>query len=163
MPDIRIQRNLKIPPVPAIGALEEILSSIQEQRGGWRDFAVHASLADLRLPDVGYVAIPIRLEAGKRGAETNAFPVTFEAAKHPESFPRFSGSVGIDAIGPSDSTLFIGGGYDVPMNLLGKLLDVTLASGVAGQTLENLADDLAAAVHAIVERREAEYARYRLY
>lgn len=163
MSDVRIQRNLKIPPAPAIEALAEILSAIEAQEGAWRGFALHVALGDLHLPDVGYVAVPIRLTAGARDPQTNSIPIAFEALEHSSSFPHFTGSAGIDAIGPSGAILFVAGSYDVPMKIFGKLFDMTLASGVAERTLENLADDLAAAVHAAVDKREAEYVRYRLY
>ncbi|MBV8283340.1 MAG: hypothetical protein JO241_00235 [Candidatus Eremiobacteraeota bacterium] len=163
MADVRISRNLKVPPGPAVLALAQVLEGIAAQDGPWRGFALHVRLGDVHLPDVGYLAVPIRLTAGARDAQTNALPVEFEALEHPSSFPRFSGSIGIDATGPSGAILFVAGDYDVPMQLFGTLIDRTLAAGVADRTLENLADDLAAAVHAAVDKREAEYARYRLY
>jgi hypothetical protein len=161
--DVRLQRNLKVPPVPAREALDSVLSSIAAQQGAWRGFALHVALGDLHLPDVGYLAVPIRFTAGSRDPETNAIPIAFEAIEHTSSFPHFTGSAGIDATGPTGSILFLAGGYDVPMQIFGKLIDRTIASGVAQRTLENLTDDLAAAVHAAVDKREAEYVRYRLY
>ena len=163
MAEVRVSRNLKVPPGPALTALAEVLGGVSAREGPWEGFALHVRLGDMHLPDVGYLAVPIRLTAGARDAQTNALPVEFEALEHPSSFPRFSGSIGIDATGPSGAILFVAGDYDVPMQLFGTLIDRTIASGVAARTLENLADDLAAAVHAAVDKREAEYARYRLY
>jgi len=161
--EIRLQRPLKLPPVPAFTALKEILSCIAGHDGGWRDFTLHVSLGDLHLPDVGYVAVPIALDAGKTDVEQRSVEVRFQSINHAESFPRFTGAAGIDATGPSGSILWIAGDYDVPLNLVGKLLDRTIASGVAERALENFIGDLTVAIVANVEKREAEYARYRLY
>jgi hypothetical protein len=163
VPDIRLQRPIKLPPVPAFTALKEVLSLIAAQDGAWRDFALHVSLGDLHLPDVGYVAIPIALETGETHVETRSIEVRFSSVNHPESFPRFNGNAGIDTTGPSATILWVGGDYDVPLNVVGKIFDRTVAAGVAERALENFIDDLAVAVVASVEKRESEYARYRMY
>ena len=163
MADVRIQRPLSVPPVPAFGTLQEVLDGIASQKGSWCDFTLHVSLGDLHLPDVGYVAVPIALSAGHPMDGRHALELTFTSSKNPTSFPTFRGTAGIDSTGPSGSILWLGGAYDVPMSLFGRLFDATVAAGVAARTLENLADDLAAAVVAIVEKREEEYLRYSLY
>ena len=161
MSEIRLQRNLKVPPVPALSALGSILSSISAQEGRWRGFALHVSLGDVRLPDVGYVAIPIRLtSSGTTQGDARSIPIEFGAAEHAEAFPHFKGAAGIDATGPTGSILWIAGSYEVPMQTLGAILDRTVIGGVADRSLVNLIDDLAAAVVANVEKSEAEYVRY---
>jgi hypothetical protein len=161
--ETRFSRNLKVPPVPAFAALADVMARIAEGGGAWQGFALHIDLADLGLPDVGYVAIPIRVTAGKPQNVTRSLDLAFTAAKHPAAFPKFSGAVGIEATGPTGTIFWLGGDYDVPMSLFGKLFDRTVAAGVASRTLENLVDDLAQAVVASVEKREADYMRYRLY
>ena len=163
MSDVRLQRNLKTPPVPAFSALLEILSGIESQTGPWQNFSLHVSLGDVHLPDVGYLNVPIALKAGAPARETREVPIEFDAAKHAGSFPHFKGAAGVDAMGPTGSILWISGGYDVPLQLFGRLLDATLTAGVAERTLENLIDDLAEAVVANVDQREAEYVRYRRF
>ena len=163
MTDVRLQRNLKIPPVPAYRALQEILQAIAAQERSWRGFALHLSLGDLRLADFGYIAVPIALQVGKAQAETHVIDVTFGALRHPGSFPTFNGTIGVDAEGPSDAILWLGGGYDVPLSLFGKFLDASLAAGAAQRTLENFIDDIAAACTALVQKREAEYVRFRMF
>ena len=163
MSEVRLQRNLKIPPVPAYQAVREILTAIAAQDGNWRGFALHVALGDLSLPDFGYIAIPVRLVVGEPKADLTAFDVAFTAMNQSTSFPTFDGSIGIDPMGPSASILWLGGGYDVPLNVLGKFLDATIAAGVARRTLENFVDDIAAACLALVEKREAEYVRYRMF
>lgn len=163
MPEIRLQRSLRVPPVPAFASLKEVLAEIAAQEGAWRGFALHVSLGDLRLPDVGYVAVPIALETGETHAETRSIDMEFTAASHAASFPRFKGAAGIDTTGPSESILWLGGDYGVPLHVFGELFDRTIASGIAERTLDNLIDDLAVAIVANVEKREADYARYRMH
>jgi hypothetical protein len=115
--DVRLQRNLKVPPVPAYRALQEILRGIAGQEGVWRGFGLHVALGDLHLPDVGDAVIPIRLTVGETEAVAHSVEVTFTAANNPSSFPSFSGAFGIDATGPSGSILWLGGGYDVPLHV----------------------------------------------
>lgn len=163
MSDVRLQRNLRIPPVPAFRALNEILAAIAAQERNWQGFALHISLGDLRLPDFGYVSVPIALTLGAADAGRHAIELQFRAVNHPGSFPTFTGSMGVDGMGPSGAILWLGGGYDVPLNIFGKLVDSSLASGAAAKTLENFVDDVAAACTALTEKREAEYVRYRLF
>ncbi|MEO6835656.1 MAG: hypothetical protein ABI231_07110 [Candidatus Tumulicola sp.] len=163
MSDVRLQRNLKIPAVPAYEAVREILRAIAAQEGNWRGFALHISLGDLHLADFGYVAVPVCIVVGKEHEGAQAFDLTFTAANQPSSFPTFNGSIGIDTMGTSGSILWLGGGYDVPLHVFGKLLDATLAAGVAKRTLKNFIDDIAAACTALVEKHEAEYVRYRMF
>lgn len=161
--EIRLQRPLKVPPAPAFIALKDILLGIESQRGVWIGFALHVALGDLHLPDVGYVAIPVALTTGESHAETRSIDVQFTSANNAASFPRFGGAVGIDSTGPAGSILWLAGDYDLPLHVFGRLFDKTVASGVAERALENLIDDLAVALVANVEKREAEYIRYRLY
>lgn len=163
MSDVRLQRNLKIPAAQAYKALRDILHAIETQEGSWRGFALHVSLGDLHLADFGYVAVPVRVVVGREHEDAQAADLTFHAANQSSSFPTFNGSIGVDGMGTSGSILWLGGGYDVPLHVFGKFLDATLAAGVAKRTLENFIDDLAAACTALVERREADYVRYRMF
>jgi hypothetical protein len=161
--DVRLQHHLKVPPVPAYGAIHEILRAIAAQEGNWRGFALHISLGDLHLPDFGYVAVPIHLTTGKSHADSRTVDLSFRAARHPESFPAFDGTMGIDATGPSGAILWLGGAYDAPLQLFGKFLDAAIAARAARRTLENFVGDVAEACAALVEKREAEYVRYRMF
>lgn len=163
MSDVRLQRNLKIPAVQAYQALRDVLRAIEAQEGSWRGFALHVSLGDLHLADFGYVAVPVRVVVGREHDGAQAADLTFHAANQSASFPTFNGSIGVDPMGTSGSILWLGGGYDVPLHIFGRFLDATLAAGVAKRTLENFIDDLAAASTALVEKREAEYVRYRMF
>lgn len=163
MSDVRLQHNLRIPAVPAFRALGEILGAIEAQRGNWQGFALHIALGDLRLADFGYVAVPIHVTLGETNADAQAIDLRFRAVRHAGSFPTFTGTMGVDAMGTSGAILWLGGGYDVPLHVFGKLLDASLAAGAAGKTLENFLGDIGAACTALVEKREAEYVRYRMF
>jgi hypothetical protein len=163
VPEIELDRELRVPPGPASQALEEVLNGIAEQKGGWRGFALHVRLADLHLPDVGYVAIPIALTARKHPTQSEWFEVSFSAVSSPATFPTFKGTLCAKPDGPSASILHLDGTYDIPLHVLGRLLDATLIAGVATRTLENFVEDIAAACTATVDQREEEFVRYRFY
>ena len=163
MPDVRIDRALKVPADPAAEALGETLGAIAKQEGMWRGFALHVSLGDLHLPDVGYVAIPIDLSVQKDPNAERTFDIAFTSASLPAAFPGFKGKVGTEPGSLGECTLILRGTYELPMQLLGRLLDATLTPRVAERSLENFADELSAACEARVNQREAEFARYRFY
>jgi hypothetical protein len=163
VPEVRLERTLRVPADPAAEALGYLLRAIANQEGPWRGFALHISLGDLRLPDVGYVAVPIRLTAEKHPKEARAFDIAFSAANLPAAFPGFKGTIGLEPGALGESTLNLRGTYDLPMQFFGKLLDAALTPGVADKSLENFIDEIAAACEARVNQREAEFARYRFY
>lgn len=163
MPEVRLERKLRVPEDPAATALGELLQAIANQEGPWRGFALHISLGDLRLPDVGYVAVPIHLQLTPHPSTAHVFEITFNSANLPAAFPTFKGSVGVEAAGLGESLLALRGGYDLPMHIFGNLLDRALAPGVASRSLENFVEEMASAVEARVNQREAEFARYRFY
>ncbi len=163
MPEVRLERTLRVPPDPTCAALGDVLRAIAHQEGPWRGFALHVSLGDLRLPDVGYVAVPIKLKVRKREREERAFDITFNAAGQSAAFPTFNGTMGVNPAGVGESILYLAGGYDLPMQLLGKFLDAAFTPGVANRSLENFIDEIGTACTARVDAREAEYSRYRFY
>lgn len=163
VPETELERELRVPPGPASQALEEILRGIAEEQGAWRGFALHVGLADLHLPDVGYVAIPIALTVHKHSTQPDGFEVSLSAVNSPAAFPTFQGMMCVKADGTSESVLHLDGTYEVPLHLVGRLLDATVVAGVAMRTLENFVDDIAAACAARVDQREAEFVRYHFY
>ncbi|MBV8488925.1 MAG: hypothetical protein JO199_00245 [Candidatus Eremiobacteraeota bacterium] len=163
MSDVRLESRLDAPPALALAALGDILRDIAAQRGGWEGFALHVGLGEAGLPDVGYIAIPIALEVDAPKPGIDQFAIRFRAARHPESFPVFEGHFGIDPTGPSSSTFWVAGTYEVPLAGAGRFVDATLLRGVAHKALANLLDDVASAARAAIDKREAEYARYRMF
>ena len=65
--------------------------------------------------------------------------------------------------GIGESTLYLRGAYELPMQFFGRLLDAALTPHVARRSLENFIDEIAAACEARVNQREAEFARYHFY
>ena len=163
MADVRFETQLSAPPALAFGSLGEVLRDIASQEGAWEGFALHVELSVTGLPDVGYIAIPIALEVDPVEPGLMQIGTRFRAAHHPESFPVFGGAFGIDASGPSSSILWIAGTYEVPHRGVGKLVDATLLRGVAHRALDNLVSDVSVACAAIIQKREAAYARYRMF
>jgi hypothetical protein len=160
---IRLERTLRVPADPAAEALGELLKAISAQDGPWRGFALHVSLGDLRLPDVGYVAIPINLALEKNPNDAHAFDISFVSSNLPAAFPGFAGTMGLEPGALGESTIYLRGDYELPLHFLGKLLDATLTPRVAERSLENFIDEIAAACEARVNQREAEFARYHFY
>ncbi|HEV3091360.1 MAG TPA: hypothetical protein VGX91_07975 [Candidatus Cybelea sp.] len=159
MAEIRFERKLRVPAELAAQVLGEMLHAIARQEGPWRGFALHITLGDLRLPDVGYVAIPISLTV-ERSSQSDAFDITFHAARLPTAFPDFKGTMGAQPGELGESTLYLAGSYSIPMNVFGKLIDGALMPHAAQRSLENFVEEIAAAAQARVDKREADYARY---
>jgi hypothetical protein len=161
VPEVRLNRSLRIPAELASQALGELLRAIAKQEGPWRGFALHVSFGDLHLPDVGYVAVPIHLTVEKDAKELRAYDIAFNAANLPAAFPGFTGTISVQPGEIGQSELHLAGGYELPLQFFGKLLDGALMPNVAALSLENFIDEIAAACQARVDQREADFVRYR--
>ena len=147
------ERAIDVPVGIALPALGEILKAIERHEAPWGEFALHVSLGEAGLPDVGSIAIPINLEVATPIPGINQYRVTIRAARHPEAFPTFDGSIGVDMHDTTAAVLWLGGTYVLPLGALGEIVDASLAQGVAQRCLENLLDDLATETVARVRRR----------
>lgn len=163
MPDVQLDRKLMIPADAAAEALGDLLGAIAAQKGPWRGFALHVSLGDLHLPDVGYVAIPIRLTVEKDPSRERSFRMGFTSASLPAAFPEFKGTISVEPGSIGESSLHLDGSYELPMQLVGRLVDIAFTPGVARRSLENFIGEVAEACEARVNEREAEFARYHFY
>jgi hypothetical protein len=164
MPKIDLERPLNEPAVPAREAASQILRDIAANANEWKGFALHLNLGELGLPDVGYVAIPVRLEiAGEETEPRHQMKLTIHARQSAEVFPVFHGALGLDSSGPSSSQIWLAGEYELPMSGLGAFFDKAIARNAAAKTLENFLTDLTEAIAARVEKRELAFARYRLF
>jgi len=161
--EVRLQRPLRVPADPAAEALGELLKAIAGQEGMWRGFALHVGLGELHLPNVGYVAVPIDLTSLKDDAQPRTFDISFVATSLPSDFPAFTGKMSVETAGMGESTLFLIGSYELPMQFFGRFLDAALMPRVAQRSLENFVEEIAAACVARVDKREAEFARYHFY
>jgi hypothetical protein len=164
MPKIDLERPLNVPAVPAREAASQMLRDISADAHEWQAFALHLNLGALGLPDVGYIAIPIRLEiVGEESEPRHEIRFTIHARRSAEVFPVFHGALGIDSSGPSGSQIWLAGDYELPMSGLGAFFDKAVARSAAAKTLENFLADLAEAIAARVEKRELALARYRMF
>lgn len=163
MPEVRLERMLRVPADLAYEALGNTLQAIADQEGPWGGFALHVSLGDLHLPDVGYVAVPIQLSVTKNPEGSQSFALSFKAANLPAAFPEFEGTMGVEPRAIGECALFFKGVYELPLQLVGKLLDAALTPRVANRSLENFVDEIGAACEARVNQQEAEFARYHFY
>jgi hypothetical protein len=161
--NIRFERNLRIPEDLAAVALGELLDAIAAQEGPWRGFSLHVAFGDLHLPDVGYVAVPIALTVDKDSSDAHAFHIRFTSAHLPAAFPGFKGTMRVNAATLGESTLYLSGAYELPMQLFGKFLDSAFTPGVAETALKNFVEEIGTACEARVNQREADFARYRFY
>lgn len=158
-----MQRTLSVPAVPARAAASSILHEIAESRGDWEEFSLYLNFGSLGLPDVGYVAIPVRIKDLHEETEPrHEIRFTMEARRLPEAFPVFRGAIGVDSTGPSNAVLWLAGHYDVPLHGFGSLVNGAVLHGTAAKALENMLAELSDAVAARVEKREMANARYRL-
>lgn len=163
MASVDLQCPLSVPAVPARAAISAILHDIADQRGEWAEFALYLNFGALSLPDVGYVAIPVRISDLREETEPrHAIHFGMRARRKPEAFPVFEGAVGVDATGPSNAILWLSGTYEVPLHGFGELVNGAILQGTAAKVLENMLNELADAVNARVEKREMASARYRL-
>lgn len=163
MPQVDLQRSLCVPAVPARSAASEIFHAIEEQREQWQEFALYLNFASLGLPDVGYVAIPVSIAGVRESLEPrHEIRFTMRARRNPEAFPTFEGAIGIDATGPSNAQMWMGGRYEAPAGGIGALFDQFAAHGSAQKSLENMLEEIGEAVEAKVQQRERADARYRL-
>jgi hypothetical protein len=164
MPEVNVQHVMRLPPVPALSAVKEVLAGIASDDGAWRDFPLHVDLRDIGLPDLGYIAVPVRVKVGEpRDDVPNALPVHIEAKRNPEAFPVFEGNVGVDGSGPSSSTMWLAGTYETPHNPVAAFIDAALMGKVADLTLRNFVADLADAAQREGERSEIAAVHYRLF
>ncbi len=164
MPKINLEKPLNEPAVPAREAASHILKAIAANANEWQGFALHLNLGELALPDVGYIAIPIRLKiAGEETEPRHQIAFTIHARRNAEIFPVFQGALGVDSSGPSGSQVWLAGEYELPMSGLGAFFDKAVARNAAAKTLENFLADLVEAIAARVEKRELAQARYRLF
>jgi hypothetical protein len=163
MPKINLEKSLNIPAVAAREAAAQILRDIAADAAEWKGFALHLNLGALGLPEVGYVAIPIKLQIGAEETEPrHQIRFTIHARKNAELFPVLEGTLGIDSSGPSSAQVWLAGDYELPMSGLGAFFDKVVAGNAAAKTLENFLADLTEAIAARVENRELALARYRL-
>ncbi len=152
MAKIRHECALRVPPMPAIEALESLLADIGKEAEGFEDFALHVNLASIGFPDVGYIAVPIRLELGeKRLQPAHVVDLSIHAKRKEGAFPAFRGTMGIEARDDITAFVWLEGDYEAPP---------LFPHSAAERTLKNFVDDMGTHIDARVEKRELARTRY---
>lgn len=141
--------------MPAAEALESLLDGIASGAPGFEDFALHLDLITVGFPDVGYVAVPIRLHIGeKRSDPKHAVSFTINAKRKEGAFPAFAGSMGIEARDGTTAILWLEGSYDAPL---------LFPHSAAEETLKNFISDMGAQIDARVQKHELARTRYAMF
>lgn len=165
MAHVKLERFVDLPGELLEEALEAILAEIAKREGPWRDFALYLNLRDVRLPDIGYIAIPVRVVCQPEVVEASAqrqLRLHIEATRESQAFPVFSGVCAASAIGPSRANVWLDGDYDVPLGILGAAINASLVAGAAKKTLENFLDGIVTACRARIDKQEKDLMRYQL-
>lgn len=150
VPRVEHQCAVRISPKILQGALADVLDGIASQRDAWQGFALHLQLRDVGLPDVGYIAVPIRLQCAREVTDAAQFQMalSIESAMNPGAFPVFSGHCGVSALSAHQSNIWLSGAYTVPLRSFGAFFDATLLHGAANSCLRNFLSDVAAVCEA---------------
>lgn len=155
MPHVEVQQSVSLPVVTVWTALREVLNEDK--------FVLRVDLGDIRLPDVGYVAVPVHVELGSERIETpRSLPLVIQALKSADAFPTFDGAIALESNGPSSSTMSLGGTYEPPMRRVGAFLDTTILSHLAERALGNFLRDIAQTVQKRGEQAEIQAVRHRI-
>ena len=148
-------------PIPASAAHDEtmrLFAALGRGEAPFDELALSLGLRSLHLPVGGELRIPI-------AAQVHLEPVRWEAtleiaaADHPGFFPRFHGSVALNALGPAKSELWLQGTYSAPMGALGDRVDAALLHGAAESSLHKLLEHIADVVVSTIREREESIAR----
>ena len=160
--DVSFERSLRVPVDSATTVLGELLRRSPSKR---------ACGAGSHCTSIGRPAAPRRrLRRGARSPDRRqgiragsvcGLVSLLEPAVG--AFPR-SGRMGVETRpGIGESTIFLRGAYELPMQFFGRLLDAALTPHVAQRSLGEFRRRDRAACEARVNQREAEFARYHFY
>jgi hypothetical protein len=106
-----------------------------------------------RLPGSSRVTVPVRLSVSYPAPRKRDFGLTIAGRDTPALYPRFTGHIDIAQTGAAATSLTLSGAYQVPLGALGRVIDATVARGIAPHGLEDLVDRLIADLLAAVEQR----------
>lgn len=163
MNKIEAQRALDVSPGRAISETRSLLDEISSGAGEWAEASLRLDLRDIGLPDLGHIAVPIRVEVQPaEPAAPNQINLSIAAKRNPDAFPIFHGAIGVESSSGAASTLWLDGSYDEPPGELRTLIPAPTAQRAAETTIQNFLDDIAAAVERRAAHREKDEERYRM-
>lgn len=97
---------------------------------------------DSPVPGGGRLTVPVRLRVRYPALGGRRFELTVEAASATPLYPRFDGTLELRAAGPAETTLSLRGTYEVPLGVVGRVIDATAARGIATASLSRFLDGL---------------------
>lgn len=100
--------------------------------------------------------VQARTGAAMRSQGRTVVRVSWEAAEASVMFPTFEGTIELSALSSERAALTIAGSYDLPLGLLGTIVDATVLHGVARRTLSALLARLAAALRVVAASQPHE-------
>ncbi|MHB8140433.1 MAG: SRPBCC family protein [Vulcanimicrobiaceae bacterium] len=148
-------------PIPAAAAHDEtmaLLGALGRSEPPFEDLALALGLRSLHFPIAGEVRIPI-------ATHVELAPVHWEAtleinsADHPNFFPRFRGTMTLNALDTNKSELSLQGSYIPPIGSVGDLIDATILHGAAERSLRDLLERIAQLLLTTIRTREEATAR----
>jgi hypothetical protein len=126
--DVRLEERIAAGAPFAAPVLVDYLSAV---RAGDAD--------DERELEAMGVKVPIVLDVSERvGDPPNGARVRLNAKENAALFPVFEGTIRIEPIDAFSSKVVLEGRYDVPLGLLGALVDRTLLAKTAERSLQQL-------------------------
>lgn len=163
MNKIEAQRALDVGPGNAIRETRSLLDEISSGAGEWAEASLRLDLRDIGLPDLGHIAVPIKVDVQPaEPASPNQIHLSIAAKRNPDAFPVFHGVIGVDSSGAAASTLWLSGSYDEPAGELRTLIPAPTAKRAAETTIQNFLDDIATAVERRAAHRQKDEERYRM-
>ncbi len=107
------------------------------------------------------MSVPVTVELGDAHARTSAsVPIALKATHHGRLFPAFHGAVSSEGGGALESVLRLDGTYDVPLGVLGSVVDRTVLGHAAERSLGAFLERLRADVIAEIQRAELAVRRH---
>ncbi len=163
MNKIEAQCALDVGPGNAIMETRSLLDEISSGVGEWAEASLRLDLRDIGLPDLGHIAVPIKVDVQPaEPASPNQIHLSIAAKRNPDAFPIFRGAIGVDSSGAAASTLWLSGSYDEPAEELRTLIPAPSAQCAAETTIQNFLDDIATAVERRAAHRQKDEERYRM-
>lgn len=140
--------------------LSVVLQKMIDGEAPYKPVRLSLELQALQMELDATVSVPIRVRGEPRSAgAARWFDVSIEAAKRAELFPRFSGTVFTNAIGPAKAEVWLRGAYEPPLGPVGGQVDATLLRGIAERALRQFLDQLTMDALGRAQAAEREIAR----
>ncbi|MGZ3497096.1 MAG: hypothetical protein ACXWNK_11815 [Vulcanimicrobiaceae bacterium] len=158
--EIEVMDEVQVPAAVIAPVVDAIVRAMIEGKAPYESVRLSMALQELQLDVDATVSVPIQIrgEARSAGAQ-HWFDISFEAVRHAELFPRFSGTVFVNPNGPSKAEVWLRGTYEPPFGQIGQQVDATLLRGIAERALRQFLDRVAGDALERAQASEREIAR----